>query len=489
MLTSTILYLFITLPVISARVFYLDDNRRALLGDLNWGINGRPLTDLLMTWLSFGTPILDAFPLWQILAGLILTLGSALLFKRFEIPGGCEAAAIGLSLGGNPLFLQNLSFRFDAFSMAVSVVLAIIPCIMPIDRIKLSVSLGGLALLAALCLYQPSINVFLVLAVTEVALVRGGLRPERLKTLLATRTAQLGLSLLFYAFVAKATLHGSYAEAHHLMSFSACPTALLGQILSLANNGYGSLLTSRFRWAFLLLIASALGVIILTGARQSMRRYTNGKRWFSLCVSIVFIPALWLCASFALLVPILPTSDAPRMFVGIGAVLSSALLILRSISTGRSARVLFLAVLLLAVYTQIFVAMTYGNALAAQTEYEQSISQELRQDVQRLVKTERLDQMIVEGNVGYAPLVSRAGNHGFKLIFKLVPVQLVSDEAGFFTIGRLQHFGIRLRPVNSESVRRMLVSRAETKEPLVSKPFYTIYIVDSTLFVQFTHPI
>ncbi len=66
--------LLYVLPVILADRPYIDDLGRSVLGYTWWGLNGRPLSDVVMIALSMGHPILDLSPLPLLLGITILSL-------------------------------------------------------------------------------------------------------------------------------------------------------------------------------------------------------------------------------------------------------------------------------------------------------------------------------------------------------------------------------------------------------------------------------
>ena len=58
---SFLLYALILLPILITDRYNVDDWGRTVIGYLNWGQNGRPLADVVMTTLGLGRPLVD-FP-------------------------------------------------------------------------------------------------------------------------------------------------------------------------------------------------------------------------------------------------------------------------------------------------------------------------------------------------------------------------------------------------------------------------------------------
>ena len=100
--------------------FNVDDWGRSVMGYLNWGLDGRPLTDFIVAALDIGRPLVDFSPISQIGSILCLSWLSAIVARRFTIKGPFLAALVTLPFGANPFFFGQLilQIRFatdDAF--------------------------------------------------------------------------------------------------------------------------------------------------------------------------------------------------------------------------------------------------------------------------------------------------------------------------------------------------------------------------------------
>lgn len=82
---SLITALFV-LPILLSGVLYQDDILRAANGEAYWGVLGRPLSDVVVMSLGFGSGfVVDSFPLSLILAGTFLGASSVILYCRFAV--------------------------------------------------------------------------------------------------------------------------------------------------------------------------------------------------------------------------------------------------------------------------------------------------------------------------------------------------------------------------------------------------------------------
>jgi hypothetical protein len=107
---SLFLYTLVLLPILIADRYNLDDWDRSVLGYVNWGRNGRPLTDVVMGALSMGKPLVDFSPICQIGAIICLSWLSAVVARKVGIGRPLIASLATLPLGANPFFLACFSW-------------------------------------------------------------------------------------------------------------------------------------------------------------------------------------------------------------------------------------------------------------------------------------------------------------------------------------------------------------------------------------------
>ena len=116
------------LPIILTGRLYIDDLGRTLYGYSGWGLNGRPLSDAIMQTMSLGGELLDLSPLNQILSVLLLCITlyyyTEKVFSGINFSGLLILCFLFIS---NPFYIENLSYRFDSLTMALSMVLLILP--------------------------------------------------------------------------------------------------------------------------------------------------------------------------------------------------------------------------------------------------------------------------------------------------------------------------------------------------------------------------
>jgi hypothetical protein len=159
-------YLFGYMSIIRADFSYVDDLARAVDGYHGWNGWSRHIADILSTFIHGDSNLTDISPLPQMLAALIA--GAATILLVFILCGGefpFAALLAGISLGLFPYFLENMSYKFDAPYMALSVFFSILPFVF-IDSKKAFVSSSIASLLIMCMTYQASSGIYIVLALT-----------------------------------------------------------------------------------------------------------------------------------------------------------------------------------------------------------------------------------------------------------------------------------------------------------------------------------
>lgn len=176
---------------------------RVLHGYSHWKRDGRPLADIVMQTLNFGKPILDLSPIIQILSVFTLSVSLTLYAKKYFKNGSVFAISLGLFLFvGNPFFIQNLSFKYDSFTMSLSLC-ALILCFSFELLALYTWFMVSFLIVVSLSLYQASIGLFFILSVIE--LIQKKINDREFNTVafscLFFRFVQFVTGYMFYYFV------------------------------------------------------------------------------------------------------------------------------------------------------------------------------------------------------------------------------------------------------------------------------------------------
>ncbi len=435
------LFALLLYPILHANRPYNDDLKRALLGRASWDSNGRPLTTLLMRSLQYyNHAMVDIAPLPQIGAIMVLAWTGARLARRFTDALPWLAALLVFPLGAQPFFLENLSYQFDALSMALAIWLAVWPVLQQ-SATRRATGWGIAGLFGSLCLYQPAINVFLVLALAELVLAQaaGGSWAAGMRTL-ARRAVQIALAMVIYEGLVGIHISGWVRR-------QAAPLRGLRELPLVADNvaafyGFTGQALNGHEWAVAGPLLGLLGgACVLVGLRHAWRGCPERSRWqrIGLLALAFAMPGMALLAALGPMLLLRAPEIQPRVLIGFGALLASGLLVLRvalrSWAWGDRMSATVAGMFAMGMWV---IASAYGNAMTDQQRYEQHIAGRLADDLAQLSAAQPIHRLVVAGSAGFSPLADHVAGQ-FPLMRRLVPTYLDAGNR-FATSGLLMFY-------------------------------------------------
>ncbi len=484
------LYWLILYPILRADRYFNDDLKRALIGHTGWDSNGRPLTTLLMKLLQcYDSGLADISPLTQIGAVAVLAWAGVLIARRYAIRSPWMAALVAFPLGAQPFYLENLSYKFDALSMSLAILLALLP-ILTIGLQRRRWWLGVLSLFGSLNLYQPAVNVYLIFMLLEVVLAQLNEEPVRqwLKPLLS-RTLQVGVTIVVYQLLVGIHIHGSVGrESQKIHSLSELP--LVGKNIAgfygLIGNSFG-----RQWWMYFvpLLVVLALWPLAI-GMGYAMRRRARHAWWVS--AALLMASVLWpllavLCVAGPMLLLLTPEYE-PRVLMGVGALLVTALILMQAALARwqKSPRWSLAAGCMLAA-GMCSLASAYGNALGEQKSYEDRIASSLADDLLNLKASRHIHSFLLDGSIGFSPITKHVADE-FPMINLLISPYINSADR-FHTVNFLMYYvdgvtnlGQQNNPPSTRAQSDILL-RARQTAVIRATSGYTLRIVDDVAVV------
>lgn len=428
------LYFLILYPILRADRYYNDDLKRALFGRASWDSNGRPLTTLLMRALQcYDHAMVDISPLTQVGAIAILAWIGVLSGRRFAIRSPWMAALVAFPLGAQPFFLENLSYKFDALSMSLALLLALLP-IIGLRPDRRGWWLGVLALFASLSFYQPAITACLIFILLEFVL--GQLHeesPQRLLRRFLRRALQVGLAMLIYELVIGIHISGWVRRKSEMIhGWRELPR------VGINLRDFGGFIGTSFNehwWMYfgpVLLVLAAVPVVI--GVRHALGRRPLQSFGLTLvlCGTSVLLPlAALACVPGPMLLLRNPEIE-PRVLMGVGALLVAALIAMQAaLQRWRRAPAWTLSLACMLALGMSSFASAYGNALGEQKAYEQRIAGRLADDLAGLQASRGIHAFVLDGSAGYGPVTAHVIEQ-LPLVRELVPTYLTAGD-GFNT--------------------------------------------------------
>jgi len=484
------MYWVLLYPILRADRYYIDDLKRSLMGRTGWDSNGRWLTTLLMKLLQcYDHALVDISPFPQIAAIGVLACAGALIKRRYAIRSPFVAAVIAFPLGAQPFFLENLSYKFDSLSMALALLLAMLPVIgMRADR--RGAWLGSLSLFGSLALYQPAINAFLVFTLSEWLDAQSRMAtPGALLRRLMLRIVQFAVAMGIYEGVIGIHIrgwvaaHSRFAGAFHDEGIVFRNVARFMAFITGSLNVHWWLYCSPF------LVVLALAAL-LPGLRYAMWRWRSGARWSGLAF-LAAAPGLPAAAIACIGGPMLLVSEPllmPRVLVAIGPLLVAGLLALRAdlIAAGRPER-WSIAIALPCALGMCLVAAAYGNAAASQKAYEDRIAAQFALKVQELDVVHPVASFLVDGSVGRAPVTEHVVDQ-FPLVGTLVRPYLDGSD-NFVTRNFLRFYLPDLVRANTlypdSPAGAAILDQTCRSGPAYANDRFDVFILDTTAVLSF----
>ncbi len=372
-----------------------DDLYRAMSGSRGWRNFYRYISQFLSVFIHTSPKIFDIAPLTQLFALFIMALAALLLVRLFVFSwaaSGPEAgkpadspfspliylASIPVCLF--PYFLENLSYRYDAPYMALSVLFCILPFLF--YRKQSSFAIMSVLCLFLMCLsYQAASGVYIV--VCAFLVFKMWIQKEKdLKELfcfILTAIVCYALTLaVFFALFNVQPTGGSYVDKNAYAG--AFPTNAKAYLLQIWDD---------FGWSTMKIAFLLLALLFVVIACQKSKR----GRLPTFLVALLLLAFSTLFSYGAFLVMGKPLLE-PRSMFPFGIVVSLvALCVAGWVLRDGSRPLVFLGrfcVFVLAYSTVIF-AFAYGNAQNSQKKYTDFRMTLLLEDLSRIVPAEQDD--------------------------------------------------------------------------------------------------
>ncbi|EPA0138104.1 glucosyltransferase domain-containing protein [Enterobacter hormaechei] len=170
LLTLSLMAFLFAMPIILSGSYYVDDIIRANTGMLGWWSLGRPISDVAVSLVSFSiNTSSDVYPVTILLACLTNILTSYILCKIFKLKYNLSSALICSLPVINPLYIQNMMYRYDCLPMSLAIMLSVYSYYINTNKNITSSITSIIMLIVSFMLYQPATPAFVVLAIFSYA--------------------------------------------------------------------------------------------------------------------------------------------------------------------------------------------------------------------------------------------------------------------------------------------------------------------------------
>ncbi|HAV1801610.1 TPA: hypothetical protein JG906_001927 [Enterobacter hormaechei subsp. steigerwaltii] len=390
------------LPVIFASRYYMDDLGRSVRGYYDWSPNGRPFAEAIFRAITFNNGMYDISPLYQILAFFIMGMCCVLLIKALRLQFTTNNLIISSLLFLMPFYLENISYRYDSLTMALSCLLALYSYHLARNKpgylwMALSLLIGVLYLST----YQTFISVFVIVSLLSV--VKSAELLDGVKHEIKPAISFLLSYLIYSKFIAPLFITGQYNITHSQVSFD---VALFKQNFI----GAFDYLTGIIgHYEILILSINIAFIIFLLFKNINQKAKAKSIVNFVIVTFVAFIPVL-------IYLPLKHPVFFPRVFVGFGCVIAACALVLDA-EKYKFSRYIVLANLVVA----LVLSLAYNRASDSMNLNDQLLVNEIQQ------KTSPNDTIIVFGSQSRDAITQRLAS-SFPMINIMTPLYLNNEN-------------------------------------------------------------
>ena len=486
-----------------ANVLYSDDFTRVTTGETFWNDNGRPLSSLVSILLQLGQPITDISPLPQILAFAIYALSAVYLGKLFQIDNFLLLTLCGIIFVLNPFNLQNFTFVFDSFPMALAVLTSVLAAFVISISFNLSlkkveyiysIGFGILLIFSSLSLYQAATSVYIVACVFVALMELLNRSFQRSLRYLFTSILTLIAGLILYLPVKNYYITNSYNLYHsETVSVAQAIPQIVNNILAFWRSVQTSLGNSNLILSLIYLIFLAALLTIFFKAINKLNLKFKIKTLL-LIICLLFYSLLLIVSPLGMMLILKNPIFAPRTMMGFSTIvaiccffLAEQTLIFKQRQKTKYWLSAFFCVVILAFSN---VSFTLGNVLYSQNIQDEIIATVLISDLGEIVPQLPISlqhpTLAVVNSLDYTYGNTKAYSK-YPLLKEITWFYLKTNQIQFYT--KLETLGFKFtRPHYEKHVYTSANNQfIPTKKPVVTRPLYNIYFENDDLLVVVLH--
>ncbi len=472
----SLLYVF---PLIQADRYYNDDLSRSIIGATGWNGDGRPVAEIFMKLYEFGRPITDTFPLTMIL-GIIFYVYAMTLYIRCNMETAKLSLRLlyaGLLVLANPFFIPNMAVQFDCIFMLISVSLSLILYSLPFINPIVELITNMFFVSVILCIFQPSVSVWISLAFLEVLLSiikkRGFFNRLLLRGAGGIIAATLYLAVIAPAFVDK---KGWRAEAAHL-SLSVIGVNFI-RIINVIRRFLAGLTLPVIIPAVIFIILSIV-IWVVTAAKNNP--YEKKACKILVCIYAAVLPVILMLVAALPLTVLSQGNISEHVLVGIGV--SMLYIGLGAVYPENKQYGMILTMVLIPILLFQYVYIySYGNVADSQKKYETYIVQSIVSDIERADPEGECNTVDVIGSMPKSRQLQTACEK-YPQFEAIIPVYIYPEN--WIGTALLNHY-----TYNELFWQEMSESEAAAlslTEPVSETAVYRLYKVDKKMVIDFYH--
>ncbi len=405
------IYIIGVFALLIANFNYIDDMNRILYGTFAFSWWNRHTSTIMASILSLNTEyFLAIFPYSLFISIFILALSSIILLKVIDnkLINSKIALLASVGIGLSPYYLENLSYKFDAPFMALSVFVSIFPFLF-IKYKKIFIIISIICLLIMLTSYQASSGIYMMISIfLAFKQILKNNNKEAINIIIISCVSYFIVGILYLMLYRP---EASYANTNIL------PLKYLLIGLDKHITQYIQTLYSDWGGGNRVYLHLILGFAVIFIIKSVSNAKINKS--IALLLSIAAIMVLFVL-SFGLYLIIVTPTFTPRSFVGFGVFIT--ILCIYSIYKGK---MLSNILVVLFIHFLIVFANYYGQSLKAQNDYQTFRFIIVLNDLGKFINTGHMNinstfNIQVLGNSGVNPVIAKSQIH-YPLIKRLTP--------------------------------------------------------------------
>lgn len=390
-LAVIVVYIF---PILTTTIYYKDDLARVMYGHYGWLGDARPLTEIGYKILSFNSVLPDLFPLPLILSVVFISYVFTTLSNSTSHDNRLLFILCSVTVLLNPLFVENLHFRYDAPFMVLSLGFALLPfCYSKLNQ-WYSFAIGSCFLILSISAYQSAINVYI--AFTSLEILRNSINNNYYVVIkkAASRLSALIVALLIYKFLIVPSINTSQYFNIYNNIIPLGPNF----INSIIKNISTSFLIFKYTLnaGFLLLILS-----IILASVIPLLFITKGKNYKDririIIFYVLFIFSMLFCISGVVVFAETPIYFS-RVYVGFGAVIACMLMPTCWLRYNNKTKLIKFSFLVIPYIYLFSFSYAANNAMKIENAHMEDVARMIVSDI-RTSGNENIKNLVVSGKL------------------------------------------------------------------------------------------
>lgn len=369
---SAVIFIFV-LPIILANQYYIDDIGRASFGYRKWGVDGRPVADMVMSLINLSSRMVDLAPLPILLSVAMLSISFSLYRKNF-LDESRWSFIVPLAFLANPAIISVFSYRFDVFTFSCAIAAAFFIYSYRTNNFIINIVTGSILTTLVLSTYQAVINLvgllFICELVTNIAKLQNPLKTIKV---VLERACQVALGGIIYAkLILPNTFKGDHSSNHPGVSGDLLSAAKINAMkyYNFASNNFYK---SHGEMFFNISAIACIVMVLFLSYRYAKMYRGNWQAWIVIAGSIL-ASALALPMTMGALLILENALGGVHLYMAVGGFY----LLLATLIFHTFRKYSFVSILIIIpLFYNLTLLFAYGNALQAQERINKVILSEI----------------------------------------------------------------------------------------------------------------